>query len=191
MSRRKAPPRGLPPRHPTRMAELTATLGHRYFVDYDGPRDEDGFLGFDMVHGIRDRETGRFDSRPGMTRSALYAEVAQLNAGLPVSAVAQGIGRKPRLLSPAVRWVEFLIDFEPTRAELNGALAEGRKLSMEYVRELMTYRNARTHVDLGRFPVEKLGLQKLPARESDKEQRLLESVAKQLERVLGIGRKRE
>jgi hypothetical protein len=190
MSRRKAPPRGLPPQYKTRAAELAATEADRYFVDYDGPRDADGFLGFDMVHGIRDRETGRFDRRPGMTKSALYAEVARLNAGLPVSARSQGIGRKPRPTSPAARWVEFLMEFGPTRAELNDAQTEGRKLSREDVRELMTYHNAETRVDLRRFSVEKLGLQKLPT-DPEEEQRLLDSVSQQLARVLGIRRKRE
>lgn len=187
MARRKAKPRPLPPRYSTRAKELAAP--GRYHVDYDGPRDENGCLGFDMVPGIRDRQTSHFDPRPGMTRSALYAEVTRRNAGKRVSAVAQGIGRKPRATPPAARWVEFLVDLDETRAILEGVIAERRSLSTDEVRELMTHHNPGTGIDLRRVPLAKLGLQELPA-DPGAEQRLLESVSKQLERVLGIGRKR-
>lgn len=191
MSRRKTLPRALPPRFKTRAAGLAATASDRYFVDHDGPRDANGHLGFDMVHGIRDRETERFDARPGMSRSALYDEVAQLNAGAVVSAKKQGIGRSTRIApTPASRWAEFLMDFDGTRAILREAIAEERKLSLAEIRRLMTYRDEESGIDLAKVSLRKLGLLELPT-DPDEEQRLLDSVSQQLARVLGIGRKRE
>jgi hypothetical protein len=185
VTKRKAPPtRAIPRGYPTRATERAADAGKRYAVHRDGPRDANGHLGFDMVHGILDRETGQFDTRPGMTRSQVYAEVVRLNAGLPVSRESQGIGRKPRVVPEAALWVEFLMDVDGTQAQLEGAVAEGRKLSRDDVRELMlsTYCDIETGEPFHKFP----SLQ-LPTAENA-QRKLIDAVWKQLERALGLRR---
>lgn len=93
---------------------------------------------------IINAETGERDLRPGMTESRVYAEVAQLNAGLPVSSESQGIGRKqpqPKAAQAltAAGWVELLMKRPETAPVLKDARDNGRRLSTAAVRELMTF----------------------------------------------------
>jgi hypothetical protein len=136
--------------------------------------------------GIRQRRDPEyFDARPGMSKSALYAEVARLNAGLPVEPKSQGIGRRTAVLKAPARWVEFLLDFDETRAVLRDALHTGRKLSLNDVHGLMTHRNSATGVDLTKYKW--LGAPNTVTFESltPEQRRLIMAVAKQLQRVLG------
>jgi hypothetical protein len=127
-------------RPPLRPLESPATDGQRFFVDYDGPRGADGLIiNSQMFPVICDRTTGTRDPRPGMTESARDAEVARLNAGLPVSNKSQESGRRPRYASEAARWVEVLRNVPEKRAVLQAALDTGRKLSADDVRALMTF----------------------------------------------------
>jgi hypothetical protein len=130
-ARKPAPVRAIAQRYPTGSAESAATAGNRYTVAIEGPKDSNGILIFDTAqHGIRDREKpGHYDARPGMTRSALEAEVARLNAGLPVSPVSQGKCGKPRPLPPAARWAEFLSAFDETREFLQAAIRRARDVT--------------------------------------------------------------
>jgi hypothetical protein len=186
--RKPAPVRAIAQRYPTRSAQLAATAGDRYYFDIEGPKDSRGFYIFDEAqHGIRDRENpDRFDARPGMPKSALDAEIAQLNAGETVSPVSQGIYRRPRPLTPAVRWVEFLLNFDGTRKEIQKAIEDRRGVSLNEVHWWMTYRNKETGVEFSQIKM----LQAPPAtalEDMDTDQRLLiEAVAKQLKRVFGV-----
>jgi hypothetical protein len=139
MERKKPPARILRPPYETGTAERDATAGDKYHVDF-GATHVDPIVGrlFGGPRGIRGPD-GEFDARPGMTETQLYDEVARLNAGLPVSPVSQGIGRKPRRATEAARWVEILLNVPETRAQLLEAKASGAKLSPAFVRELMTF----------------------------------------------------
>jgi hypothetical protein len=142
-NRARTEPRTIAPKFKSGTAERMATANARYVVDIEelGPAGDIPGRQLLGARGIRDRKTGRFDARPGMTKSQVYAEVARLNAGLPVSAVSQGIARKPRTVvaGSAGWWVEILTDAEPTRTILQDALDTGRKLSVDDVYELITY----------------------------------------------------
>jgi hypothetical protein len=143
--RRSQPTRLIPPNYPTGAAESAATAADRYYVDSDSAETVDLGDGRPILlrpfFGIRDRETKQFDPRPGMTASQVHDEVARLNAGLPVSAVSQGIGRSsPTVVrGSAAWWAELLARTEPTRGVLQDAINTERKLSTDDVRELMTY----------------------------------------------------
>jgi hypothetical protein len=217
---KKKPQKPAPPRvmrkdfYPTRAAELKATAGDRWFVDYDGPKDAYGrIIGPQMMHGIRDRNTGHFDARPGMTDSQVFDEVTRLNAGAIVSPVSQGIGRKRRPATEAARWVEILWNVPETRTGLQAAIDSGAMLSPEELRELMIFRceGLPPFVDDKGRPVGHPGfpLPTITERERQRasktrpdpeenkkrravaeadERKLLDAVSKQLERVLKIGR---
>jgi hypothetical protein len=154
--RKPQAPRAIPPRYPTGAAELAATAGDKYRVECDGPVIVDPILGplidgSQMMRGIRGPD-GRFDARPGMTESQVYDEVAQLNAGLVPSKISQGIGRKPRYATEAVRWVEILLNVPETREKL--LAARGGKLSADEVRGLMAYHDDRGGPDIRKaFPL--------------------------------------
>jgi hypothetical protein len=135
-------PRAVPPlQYGNRAPKLAAAAGDAYRMDADGPTFVDPILGelmggSQMMPGIRGPD-GRFEARPGMTKIQLYDEVVRLNAGLPVSPVSQGKGRKVREAPEAVRWVEILFNVPETREKL--LAAKGGKLSTDEVRALMTY----------------------------------------------------
>jgi hypothetical protein len=136
--RKPKPPRIIPPKHPTGAAELAATAGDKYRAVIDG-----------VQWGIRERDTGQFDARPGMTEGQVRDEVARLNKGLHVSPESQGIGKRPREAAGGAWWAQFLEDVDETRAVLERWKAEGRKLSPADVKYLMTYRDE--HVDLRQY----------------------------------------
>ncbi len=195
MSRKKPPPRKLPPVHETGAAALAATAGDAFAAqagEYKG-------VG---CWGIHERATDTFHPRPGMTKSQAYEAAAKANAGVPLTKLARGKNppakRKAGPLS-AAQWVELLMVARETRATLQAAQDEGRKLSSADVRELMTYHErlpgaprdgaewlylpttvARRHVEsVGRNA-------KLVADAGREERTLIDSVAKQLNRALGV-----
>lgn len=186
--RKPKPPRAIqpPPYGPGSRSgaeELAVTAGDLYRVAVEGPEIVDPILGklidaSRMVRGIRGPD-GKFDARPGMTESAMYDEVARLNAGLPVSKESQGIGRRPHYATEAVRWVEILLSVPETRTKL--LAARGGKLSTDEVRGLMTYHDDKGGPDIRKvFPLPTV---------KESERKLIVAVSKQLERALGIRRK--
>ena len=218
VTKRKPPPaRALPPQYPTGSAEHAATANDRYIVDISHKYDVDKPVSIQPAPYwvIHDRVTGTRDARKGMTKSAVYDEVRRLNAGLPVSSVSQGKGRKPKIITPAVEWVEVLMGIPWKRAFLQHCMDAGTKLSLEDIRELRT-----TNWDSeggGMMPqwLAELGAPPLPslpaitptaksqaqrkqaiarynaecAAIEPQQKKLDEAISKQLSRILGIKRK--
>lgn len=192
MKKKRAPlqPRAIPPQYPTLNAELADTQHFpRFYVGFhpqlpphtNGPR------------GIRDRENpDYFDARPSMMPSALYDIVARLNAGESESAISRGKARKPRLQpnTPAARWVEFLLAVKETRSILQEWIETKRPVSLNDVRWLLTYRNPETGLDFTRPVASSEFLRSPPATAYEclppEYKRLVNAVAKQLQRVLDI-----
>jgi hypothetical protein len=137
MSKRKpTQPRILRQQFKTGAAETAAYAGKLFDVDYDGPKDVDGhYIGSQLQRGIRSPD-GSFDPRPAATESAVYDEVARLNAGLPVS--KKGIRRTPKKAEPAAQWVEIFLNVPWKRAFLQECVRTDRALSLEDIRELRT-----------------------------------------------------
>jgi hypothetical protein len=223
MAAKRTPPpaRALRSQYPTGTAELAATAGDQYRVVVEGPEIVDPILGklmdaSRMVRGIRGPD-GKFDARPGMTESAVYDEVARLNASLPVTKESQGIGRKPRYATEAVRWAEILLNVPETRAKLLDMKARNSKLSPDAVRGLMAYHDDRGGPDIREVfplptaapappqPVDNARIENLRVKKQrdaeraameaqrvekaqDHERKLIDAVGKQLSRVLGIER---
>jgi hypothetical protein len=149
----------------------------RYRVGYDGPRITEGiFKGKMMTQwaGILDVTTGVVDQRIGFTARQVEAEVARLNAGLPVSAKSQGKGRRPRYAPLPSRLVEVLLDYPATAAVLQDAAANKRALSHDEVRNLFDMFPRGTWLEL-------------PADEATAHD-LVKAVRQQLNRTAGIRR---
>jgi hypothetical protein len=215
--RRQAPPaRILRPRHWTGAAELVATVGDKYRVDFDSTQ-VDPILGpiFVGPRGIRGPDG--FEARPGLTESALYDLVSRLNAGLPVSREARGIGKKPKYAGRPARWAEILLNVPETRALLLEAKASGGKLSPDFVRGLMTYHDDKGGPDFRKVfplptaepaPAKHVGNSRIENRQikrqldaervaaetrrielaEDEERKLVDAVGRQLARILEIER---
>lgn len=130
--RRRPPPRGLPAEREAIAGRYIVETSHKY--DLTKPIDRQPAPCWVIVNTV----TGERDLRPGMTESRVYAEVAQLNAGLPVSSVSQGIGRKPKKAPPAAQWVQILMSVPWKRAFLQECINTGRALSLDDIRKLRT-----------------------------------------------------